>query len=246
MSSLIARTMCYIYTLLLAFPSCCIAIWLHLSGKAPALDEPHCLPSLHLHEDYWACALSNWCCKIHGLQPSVVAQLCPANLPYFSDQLSSTLYRSYVRPYVLNSDFLLQHFLSWDPTGNHTLYVKEKIQAVGNLVSLLSPNVKICLHPHPSSYFPTLKFHFHLCSLRDLTLSGFTLFNQWYPLLFFGQLALHLFFCLFIYLFFYLWLSLGLRCCTRAFSICGERELLFIAMCGLLIAVASLVAEHGL
>ena len=27
---------------------------------------------------------------------------------------------------------------------------------------------------------------------------------------------------------------------------CGERGLLFIAVCGLLIAVASLVAEHGL
>ena len=31
-----------------------------------------------------------------------------------------------------------------------------------------------------------------------------------------------------------------------AFSSCGERGLLFIAVCGLLIAVASLVAEHGL
>ena len=40
--------------------------------------------------------------------------------------------------------------------------------------------------------------------------------------------------------------ALGLRCCMRAFSSCGERELLFVAVCGLLIAVASLVAEHGL
>ena len=39
---------------------------------------------------------------------------------------------------------------------------------------------------------------------------------------------------------------LGFRCCTRAFSSCGERGLLFIAVHGLLIAVASLVAEHGL
>ena len=37
---------------------------------------------------------------------------------------------------------------------------------------------------------------------------------------------------------------LGLCCCIRTFSSCGERGLLFIAMCGLLIAVASLVAEH--
>ena len=45
----------------------------------------------------------------------------------------------------------------------------------------------------------------------------------------------------------YLFLAvLGLRCCARAFSSCGKRGLLFIAVCGLLIAVASLVVEHGL
>ena len=38
----------------------------------------------------------------------------------------------------------------------------------------------------------------------------------------------------------------GLRCCVWAFSGCGERGLLFVAVRGLLIAVASLVAEHGL
>ena len=38
----------------------------------------------------------------------------------------------------------------------------------------------------------------------------------------------------------YLYLAvLGPRCCAQAFSSCGERGLLFIA-------VASLVAEHGL
>ena len=40
--------------------------------------------------------------------------------------------------------------------------------------------------------------------------------------------------------------ALGLRCCVRAFSSCGEQELLFLVVHGLLIAVASLVAEHGL
>ena len=44
----------------------------------------------------------------------------------------------------------------------------------------------------------------------------------------------------------YLFLAeLGLRCCTRAFSSCGEQGLLLVAMHRLLIAVASLV-EHGL
>ena len=54
-------------------------------------------------------------------------------------------------------------------------------------------------------------------------------------------------FCFFIFLFIYLFLAaLGLRCCTRAFSSCGEQGLLFVAVCRLLISVASLVAEHGL
>ena len=47
---------------------------------------------------------------------------------------------------------------------------------------------------------------------------------------------------LFIYLFM---AALGLHCCTRAFS-SGERGLLFVVVCKLLIAVASLVAEHRL
>ena len=39
---------------------------------------------------------------------------------------------------------------------------------------------------------------------------------------------------------------LGLRCCAQAFSSCGEEGLLFVAVRGLLIAMASLVAEHVL
>ena len=51
----------------------------------------------------------------------------------------------------------------------------------------------------------------------------------------------------FKYIYFIIYLAaLGLRCCARAFSSCGERGLLFLAVCGLLIVVASLVAEHGL
>ena len=39
---------------------------------------------------------------------------------------------------------------------------------------------------------------------------------------------------------------LSLRCCAQAFSSCGEWGLLFVVVRRLLIAVASLVAEHGL
>ena len=48
---------------------------------------------------------------------------------------------------------------------------------------------------------------------------------------------------IFIYLFL---VALGLCCCARASSSCSERGLLFVEVCGLLIVVASLVAEHGL
>ena len=56
-------------------------------------------------------------------------------------------------------------------------------------------------------------------------------------------IALYLFFkFLFIYLFL---AALGLHCCAWAFSSCGERGLLFVALHRRLTAVASLVAEHG-
>ena len=49
-----------------------------------------------------------------------------------------------------------------------------------------------------------------------------------------------------VFFFLFFMAALGLRCCARAFSSCGERGLLFVVVRGLLIAVASLVAEHGL
>ena len=57
------------------------------------------------------------------------------------------------------------------------------------------------------------------------------------------------FFCFNFYLFIYLYLFLavlGLRFCARAFSSCGERGPLFIAVRGPLTVVASLVADHKL
>ena len=49
----------------------------------------------------------------------------------------------------------------------------------------------------------------------------------------------------FIYLFIYLFLAvLGLHFCVNAFSSCGERGPLFIAVRGPLTIVASLVAEQ--
>ena len=50
----------------------------------------------------------------------------------------------------------------------------------------------------------------------------------------------------FLRLFIYLLAALGLCCCLQAFSNCGEQGLLFVALHGLLIAVASPVVEQEL
>ena len=66
-------------------------------------------------------------------------------------------------------------------------------------------------------------------------------FFKWMGFLFFFNLYL------FIYLFIYLFMAvLGLRFIARAFSSCGKWGPLFIAVCGPLTIVASLVAEHRL
>ena len=77
---------------------------------------------------------------------------------------------------------------------------------------------------------------------------GFSIFNICH-LQIVKVLLLLLFFYflnLFIYLIYLFLAALGLRCCAQAFSSCGERGLLFIAVRGFLITVASLVVEHGL
>ena len=61
--------------------------------------------------------------------------------------------------------------------------------------------------------------------------------------------SLFLSLCFNDFLKFYLFLflaDLGLCCCVRASSSCSKLVLLFVVVHGLLIAVASLVAEHGL
>ena len=54
------------------------------------------------------------------------------------------------------------------------------------------------------------------------------------------------FFFFLIYLFYLFLAVLDLRCCVWAFSSCGERGLLFVVVGGLLTAVTSFAAEHGL
>ena len=56
----------------------------------------------------------------------------------------------------------------------------------------------------------------------------------------------HLLFVDFFFKFLYFLAALGFCCWAQAFSSCGKQGLLFVAARGFLIAVASLVAKHGL
>ena len=68
-----------------------------------------------------------------------------------------------------------------------------------------------------------------VCSVTEFLFLGLLLSKK---------IFFNLIFSLYFYLFIYLFLAaLGLHCCMRG---------LLIAVCGLLIAVASFVAEHGL
>ena len=80
----------------------------------------------------------------------------------------------------------------------------------------------------------------NLCMVWD---SGLVSFFCTWPSSFRSTIYLFIYVNLFIYLFL---AALGLCCCSWAFSSCGERGLLFVVVRGLLIVVASLVAEHGL
>ena len=60
------------------------------------------------------------------------------------------------------------------------------------------------------------------------------------------DIGVHASFFKFTFIIYLFLAALGLHCCVRAFSSCSERGLLFAVVRRLLIAVASLVAEHRL
>ena len=64
--------------------------------------------------------------------------------------------------------------------------------------------------------------------------------------------VIYIYIYIYIYIFIYLFIYLFIYGCVESslprvvFSSCSESGLLFVGVCGLLIAVASLVVEHGL
>ena len=84
-------------------------------------------------------------------------------------------------------------------------------------------------------------------AVAEVQLLLFVEFRATYPPRFSVCTLIYIYFLnKFIYLIYLFLAALGLRCCLWAFSSCGERGLLFVVVHGLLIAVASLVAERGL
>ena len=61
-----------------------------------------------------------------------------------------------------------------------------------------------------------------------------------------AEVAVYIYIYIYIYFLIYFLAALGLCCCMGASSSCGEQGLLFVVVGMLLIAVASLVAGHGL
>ena len=103
-------------------------------------------------------------------------------------------------------------------------------------INHLSDRYVICKYVFPAC---TLSFHsFNSIILR----AGVLIFNQlqFVDFLFFNLWG---FFCLFVVVFLAV---LGLRCCARAFSRCGEWGLLFVAVRGLPVAVASRCGARAL
>ena len=87
----------------------------------------------------------------------------------------------------------------------------------------------------------TVTYLFYNWNFAPLT--PFTHFAHPYAILSTALFCFFLKFICFIYLFL---AELGLCCHAQAFSSCGKRSLLFIAVRGLLVVVASLVVEHRL
>ena len=103
------------------------------------------------------------------------------------------------------------------------------------LVSCLSHQIHLLSLPRSSNCVSDVTLPFLTSSSSDGCLQ---------PLLH-DNFGVFLFF--FFYEFIYLFMAvLGLRFCARAFSSCGERAPLFIAVHGPLTIAASLVAEHRL
>ena len=105
--------------------------------------------------------------------------------------------------------------------------------------------VSLCIARWILNHWTTREALLFLFSLRKVRHFCHMIWWQWIPLVFLYQkislFHLYSFFKKMMYLFL---AALGLHCCAQASSSCGRRGLLFLAVCGLLVVVVSLVAER--
>ena len=147
----------------------------------------------------------------------------------------------YTQPTALQSNYIALYVYQWymsmpvHRTQQGRSFEKEKnLFTVWNCCLWLLMNLSIkkkCL----------VLLYFFSVNCLFMTFIYFSVRLFFFSLIF----LLLLFLSKFIYSFLFL-AALGLRCCAQAFSSYGEWGLLFIVVRGLIIAVASLVAEHGL
>ena len=97
---------------------------------------------------------------------------------------------------------------------------------------------------HPSSDLTSVQPSTVSNKTTDSTSSA-SLCAQHFIYLVQSDLHKKLFLYKFIYFIYLFLVVLGFHCCTQAFSSCSKWGLLFIAVRVFLIAVASLVVEHG-
>ena len=178
-------------------------------------------PKSTLHPSLLFCALHGWAVVdcINGLS-------CPSG----SDWIQ--LKRGTSRRLVSERRMQLRHlFLQYLLAGTHASYLQPSPLGLSSCKVACSHNYLLHVWQELPALAPSVPGMVMTYYPQDATPSLLFLFFS--------------FFFKFILLFYFL-AVLGFRCCMWAFSRCGERGLLFVAVRGLLIAVASLVAEHGL
>ena len=160
--------------------------------------------------------------------PTTTTDYSLNSLVCYSRHASHYLFPSPDRPthyFLRTNSFTFYLYSDISPAWND-LHLIESIQETIQCHLLFRAGL-----PHPLHVNSSLLGHLLLFSIYS-----YTIWQMYCPLFFFNL----------FYLFIYFWLHWVFVAEPGLFSSCGEQGLLFVVVCRLLIAVASLVAEHRL